>query len=99
MFVTLLAHCNTTEQRNSGMESLKGISALPWELVRTYDVYLLALTMSLLTQKGITISFLRKLDKKEQGFGVYSQAYLGDHFMTFCKSHCFMTFPKLVQCS
>ena len=42
MFVTLLPHFATTEQRDSGMNSLKGISALPMELLRTYDIYLLA---------------------------------------------------------
>ena len=65
-------------------ERLKGISALPMELLMTYmynNINLCASHDESLDPKGIRISLLQKLAKKEQGFGVYSQDYLGDHFM------------------
>ena len=55
------------------------------ELLRTYDIYLHASHDASLDLKWTIVSLLQKLDNKEQGFGVTSQAYLGDHFMTFLR--------------
>ena len=54
MFVTLLAHFTTTEQRDSGMRRLRGISALPKELFEMYmyNIYLCASHDEFLYPKG-----------------------------------------------